>query len=257
MLRFVSTQSARAASEIITISNFSKERLCESLKLPADKITVTYLAPHPEVVSSSTESWSELRQRYGVREPYIIAFGGGAVHKNIATLLQAFIMLSKQLPHSLVLIGHLPPNVDIATIARRQELRGRIITTGYVPSTHIRPLLSHADVFVLPSLYEGFGLPVLEAQQAGTAVACSTAGSLPEVAGDGAAFFDPRSADDLARTVLAILGDTEIRSNLIRRGQENLQRFSWQKAVQETLAVYEKALSGVTHTKSTVSSELI
>jgi glycosyltransferase involved in cell wall biosynthesis len=256
-LGFVSRQAARTATEIITISEFSKERLCQTLKLPADKITVTHLAPHPEAISSSTENWPELRQRYGIREPYIVAFGGGAVHKNIVTLLQAFIMLSEQLPHDLVLIGHLPPNVDIATIARQQELRGRIITTGHVPNTHIRPLLSHADVFVLPSLYEGFGLPVLEAQQAGVAVACSTAGSLPEVAGDGAAFFDPRSADDLARTALTILGDTAIRSNLIRRGQENLQRFSWQMAAQETLSVYERALLGVTRRKSAISSELI
>ena len=254
-LRLVSTQAARTASAIITISEFSKKRLCETLKLPADKITVTHLAPHPEAISSSTENWPELRQRYGIREPYIVAFGGGAVHKNIATLLQGFIMLSEQLPHDLVLIGHLPPNVDMATISQQHELRGRIIATGYVPGTHIRPLLSHADIFVLPSLYEGFGLPVLEAQQAGIAVACSTAGSLPEIAGDGAVFFDPKSADDLARTVSTVLATPATRNNLIRRGQENLQRFSWQKTAQETLSVYIKALSGVAQSRSAVSPE--
>jgi glycosyltransferase involved in cell wall biosynthesis len=111
---------------------------------------------------------------------------------------------------------------------------------GYVPNTHISSILGHADLFVLPSLYEGFGLPVLEAQQAGVAVACSTAGSLPEIAGEGAVFFDPLSSDDMARVIRECLSDLALCTRLRRMGAENVQRFSWDKTARETLAVYRQ-----------------
>lgn len=246
-LRFFSTQAARVAKKIITISSFSKERLSQTLSLPRDKIVVTHLAPRHETLDSSTEDWSEIKQIYGINEPYLVAFGGGALHKNIDVLLRAFAILNQQLPINLVLIGHVPPDVDIAVTVKQQDIHGRVIPVGYVPGTHIRPLLSHADVFVLPSLYEGFGLPVLEAQQSGVAVACSKAGSLPEVAGDGAVFFDPESVDNMAETMIRCLYNSELRQSLHQRGLDNLKRFSWKKTAGETLAVYEKVLSGVAH----------
>jgi glycosyltransferase involved in cell wall biosynthesis len=107
-----------------------------------------------------------------------------------------------------------------------------------VPEEHLLPLLSHADLFVLPSLYEGFGLPVLEAQQAAVAVACSTAGSLPEVGGDGAIYFDPTSLEATADTIHRCLADATLRSQLILKGRENVKRFSWEKTARETLSVY-------------------
>ena len=118
------------------------------------------------------------------------------------------------------------------------ELRERITLTGSVPQKHILPLLGHADLFVLPSLYEGFGLPVLEAQQAAVAVACSTAGPLPEVGGEGAIYFDPTSVDQTADTIRRCLADATLRSQLILKGRQNLARFSWEKTARETLAVY-------------------
>jgi glycosyltransferase involved in cell wall biosynthesis len=243
-LRFFSTQAARTARQVITISEFSKMRLCQALKLPDEKITVTHLAQRVETITPTLESWADIAKQYNVQEPYIVAFGGTALHKNIETLIRAFSMLSDQLPHSLVLIGKMPANVDIATISQKLGLHRRIITTGYVPGTHIAPLLGNAELYVLPSLYEGFGLPVLEAQQAGVAVVCSTAGSLPEVAGLGAEFFDPRSADDLAQIIQVVLMNKERRQALIGRGKENLKRFSWKKTAQETLSVYRRALTG-------------
>lgn len=241
MLRFTSTQAAKAADAIITISSFSKRRLCEGLNLPADKITVTHLAPQLELVKSPSEDWTELKQRYNIQEPYVVAFGGGAIHKNIPTLLRAFARVSHSLPHNLVFIGHLPPNVTISTF-EKLGLQSRVVTTGYVPASHVAPLLGHADLFVLPSLYEGFGLPVLEAQQADVAVACSTAGSLPEVAGEGAVFFDPNSVEAMAETMLRCLSDPDLRAELRKNGQENLKRFSWEKTALETLAVYQQIL---------------
>jgi glycosyltransferase involved in cell wall biosynthesis len=139
-----------------------------------------------------------------------------------------------------MLIGRIPSNVDLSAESIGREVMDRIVITGYVPRDHIMPLLSHADLFVLPSLYEGFGLPVLEAQQAAVAVACSTAGSLPEVGGDGALYFYPNSVESIAQTIRHCLADAELRSQLILKGQENLKRFSWKKTAIETLAVYRE-----------------
>ncbi len=241
-LRLLSTQAAKNANEIITISSFSKARLVKLLQLPASRINVTVLAPRPEVNGDSSSGWSELCGKYKIREPYLVAFAGGAVHKNIPALLDAFISLCDRYPHSLVLIGHLPRNVDLSTQGRTPGSEQRIIATGYVPGDHIQPLLTHADLFVFPSLYEGFGLPVLEAQHAGTPVACSTAGSLPEVAGDGALFFDPYSVSSIASAMESCLSNLQLREMLRQKGHDNLQRFSWEKTAVETLAVYRKAM---------------
>ncbi len=243
-LRLLSTQAGRNADAIITISEFSKQRLHQALKFPVDKITVTHLAPRPEMTVAPAASWPDLRGRYHIPEPYIIAFGGGAVHKNIPALLQAFTQLDANLPHHLVLIGHIPPNVDTTAIAQPRAAARRVIATGYIPGEHIAPLLSHADLFVLPSLYEGFGLPVLEAQQAGVAVACSTAGSLPEIASDSALLFDPNSVADIASKIAECLANPELRRRLSQQGRANLTRFSWEKTATETLRVYIKALAG-------------
>ena len=242
-LRVLSTQAARSAHAVITISHFSKQRLCQTLHLPADKIVVTHLAPRPEMLlTPPAAAWPDLCARYRIEEPYIVAFGGGAVHKNIPALLQAFAKLDSSLPHHLVLIGHIPPNVDMDAQARHDA--HRVIATGYIPGEHIAPLFSHADLFVLPSLYEGFGLPVLEAQQAGVAVACSTAGSLPEIAGDSALLFDPNSVADIACKIAECLANPELRRRLCQQGSANLARFSWEKTAIETLSVYTKVLAG-------------
>jgi len=238
LLRFFSTQSALRANHVITISRFSQGEICRFIKLDPGKITVTHLGAMRNADSDSSGNWDELTRRYRIRAPYVVAFWGGVVHKNIPRLIRAFALVKDAFPHSLVLIGHIPSNVDLATESK--EIRDRVAITGYVPEGHVLPLLRHADLFVLPSLYEGFGLPVLEAQQAAVAVACSTAGSLPEVGGDGALYFDPTSVEHMADTIRRCLADAALRSDLVLKGRENLARFSWNKTARETLSVYEE-----------------
>ncbi len=242
MLRFFSTQAAKRANHVITISNFSKERFCRILKLPAEKITVTLVATKMKDEINPSIKENELLTHYGIKEPYIVAFGGGAIHKNIPRLIQAFVSLKDSLPHNLVLIGHLPPNIDLPAVLNDHALNNRLIATGYVPDSHIDPLLNRADLFVLPSLYEGFGIPLLEAQKAGVAVACSTAGSLPEVAGESVIFFDPYSVDSIAQTIYKCLSDNNLCAELRHLGQDNLKRFSWEKTASETMDVYRSVL---------------
>ena len=238
-LRFFSSQSVRWANRAITISNFSKKEISRNIKLEPGKITVTHLGSVKNDTSAHLENWEEVNEIYRISRPYIIAIGGGTLHKNIPRLIKAFDILKKSFPHSLVIMGRLPADVNLSVESIGTELKDRILTTGYVPEKHILPLLRNADLFVLPSLYEGFGLPVLEAQQAGVAVACSNAASLPEVAGHGALYFDPNSIEDIADAIECCLGNSDLRSQLILKGRENLSRFSWKETALKTLTVYQ------------------
>jgi len=242
ILRFFSTQAAKRANHVITISNFSKERFCKVLHLPAEKITVTLLSTNKKNNIVPSVKPNGLLTHYGIEGPYIVAFGGGAIHKNIPKLIEAFSLLRNRIEHNLVLIGRIPANVKVDGDNINRELKGRIIITGYIPEKDIMPMLQNADIFVLPSLYEGFGLPVLEAQQAGVPVLCSNAGSIPEVGGSGALYFDPNSAENIAELILRCLNDKMLCSRLIKEGAENLRKYSWEKTAKETLQVYQSVL---------------
>ena len=242
-LYFFSTQAARRADHVITISDFSKGEINRAIKLPPGKISVTHLGPMRNCGTNSSGNWAQLNRQYGIRGPYVAAFGGFSLHKNIPRLIRAFSAVKDEFPHSLVLLGLIPSNADLSEESIGRGVKDRIITTGYVPEEHILPLLAQADLFVLPSLYEGFGLPVLEAQQAAVAVACSSAASLPEVGGDGALYFDPTSVENIAQTIRHCLVNSELRTQLIQKGKENLKRFSWKKTAQETLTIYRNVYS--------------
>jgi len=232
LLWLFSVHAIKRAKTVITISSFSKNVICNKLKIQPEKVVVTYLGPRWKDNFTSQDVVSKVKASYGISGHYLAAFGGEALHKNIPRLLQAFVELKKELPHKLVLIGHLPHNVKLG------ELPEDIIATGYVPAEHVLPLLMGAELFVLPSLYEGFGLPVLEAQQAGVPVVCSTAGSLPEVAGEAAVFFNPYSIADMAEKIVAVASNPGLRNELRQKGLANVQRFSWDQTARETLAVY-------------------
>jgi glycosyltransferase involved in cell wall biosynthesis len=234
--RFCSSESARRADRVITISDFSKREIVEGLGVPATKVVVTHLGPPIHVSNRATISWDAVRHVYRLPERYIVAIGGTSRHKNIVRLIEAFKMVKDSYPQALVLPGHVPSDVDVP--AEMAQLAGRLVCPGYVPDEHLAAILEHADLFVLPSLYEGFGLPVLEAQQAGAAIACSTAASLPEVAGDAAEYFDPRSVASIAAAIRRCLDDPVRRTELRARGRENVKRFSWETTASLTLETY-------------------
>jgi glycosyltransferase involved in cell wall biosynthesis len=232
-------QSARRADAVLTISQFSKAQILRYLQVPASKVRVTLLGPRG-ALPLPPGRWEDIASRYGIEKPYLMAFGSLTKNKNIACLVEAFAGIQAQVPHTLLLAGHLPPGSELQAQIEALDLRGRITITGYVPDDHVMPLLEHAELFVFPSLYEGFGLPVLEAQKAGVAVACSTAASLPEAAGDGAAFFDPASAEDMSRVLRDCLRDPALRSALVEKGYANAARFSWERAAAATLDCYRQ-----------------
>ena len=229
-------QCAKRASSVITISDFSREEICRELKLARDKVTVTKLGPRDSSQRDHGGEKAEVLREHGVSGPYIVAFAGGALHKNIPRLLEAYGALGGKTGHKLVLIGHLPRDIE------KTNLPESVVATGYVPSEHLSPLLAGAEVFVLPSLYEGFGLPALEAQQAGVPVVCSNVASLPEVAGEGALFFNPLSVQEMAEAIARVLKDKTLRENLQKKGFENVARFSWEQTARMTLDVYKSLM---------------
>lgn len=242
VLEFFVKQSARRASQIVTISENSKREIMEDVGVSPDKVTVTHLAGRPAAAPSTSEQRALVLARYGINAPYVLAFSSANPVKNIPRLMEAFADACAGLPHQLMLLGHAPSGTDFAAEAAQRNLAGRVVVTGYVPDADIAPLLQGAAVFAFPSLYEGFGLPVLDAQQAGIPVVCSAAASLPEVAGDGAVIFDPQSVPEMRDALRACLSDDGLRESLIARGHANAARFSWEKTARQTLEVYAKAL---------------
>lgn len=227
-------RSARRSSRVITVSEFSKREIISHLRLAPEKVTVVHEAP-----LIADRPAPPPFQRVGKR--YLLAFASLSPHKNIPALIRAFALLAPDIPHQLVLAGHVPTDGTIRRAIAKRNLAGRVQLTGWLPRMEVEELLAGAEAFVFPSLYEGFGLPVLEAQAQGTAAICSNRGALPEVAGEGALFFNPESPRDMAETIRSCLSDAALREKLEQAGARNLRRFSWAKAAQETLTVYELA----------------
>ncbi len=234
VIRFFAGNGARRATRIVTDSDFAKREMIAHFSLKPDKIDVVHLSISPLEGAPPAESSEAIRAKYGIRQPYIAAIAGSYVHKNMPRLLEAFTQIQGEFPHELVLFGKLPRNVSAESLGKR------VRTTGYVPDADLPILMNGADVFVVTSLYEGFGLPALEAQAADVALVCSTAASLPEVAGKGAHYFDPYDVNALAEAIRACLRDPNLREALRAEGRANLARFSWEKTARETLAVYQK-----------------
>jgi glycosyltransferase involved in cell wall biosynthesis len=239
-LEYFTINSARRATYVITISNNSKKEIIEYLGVPPEKVIVTHLGAGWTPMAFPKGEVDYIRNKYSLVYPFVVAFGGGSAHKNITKMIEAFLIACHNFPHRLVLVGHLSPDVLFKINALGPDLAKRINSIGYVPKEHIGPILSLADLFVLASLYEGFGMTVLEAQSAGVAVACSTSGSLLEVAGDGAAYFDPLRVEDMAQVIRRCLTDKLLCTKLVELGRRNLGRFSWDKTAQMTLEVYNK-----------------
>lgn len=227
------------SKKIITISNFSKNDLCQYLGVSNSKIIVTHLSGSND--ENSNCSKIDLFQNYGINSDYIIAFGSPSAHKNIKNLIVAFADLSLNFKSlKLLLVGHQHNNQELNQLIVKLKLQNKIIFTGFVPDDHIMPLLKGAKIFVFPSFYEGFGIPLLDAQAAGVPVIASNAASLPEVGGkDSAVYFDPFDVKDMQIKMCKVLADESLASKLVKYGLINRQNYSWKKTAEETSWIYQ------------------
>ncbi len=234
--------AARRAGAVIAISESTKRDLVELLHLPEEKITVTPLgvAPGFRPVADAVEQAAEA---FGLRAPYLLANVGSAhPRKNLSAVVTAFNTVAEP-ELELAIVGAVERDTAALREIERSPRRRHINLLGYVPAEQLPLLYSAATIFCFPSLYEGFGLPVLEAMSCGAPVICSNSSSLPEVAGGAAMLIDPHEADDLAAAVSALLGDAERRRELSQAALARAAHFSWQRTAKLTLEAYRRALA--------------
>jgi glycosyltransferase involved in cell wall biosynthesis len=235
--------AARRSERIITPSHAAARDLASTLRIPADKIDVCPHGPGA-LAGPRPTSATVLRARHDLGDLRIVFCSSPAwPHKNLLRLLDAWAMLSRTPPAVLVLAGGTTRySSALAEKARAKGIASRIRLTGWLPPADLEGFYAEADCVVVPSLYEGFGMPVLEAMQRGAPVACSSTGALPEVAGAAALFFDPRRPVEIAAAVRSILADASLAERLRESGRRRAAEFTWRASARATLRSYEGAL---------------
>lgn len=240
------SRTAHNASCIIAISNHCKQDIVETLGVASDRIVVTYEAPDPRLRPASLEAQQELRQRLGLKGPFILNVGGMDVRKNIAGLIQAFAEVYRQLdnPDLRLFIAGNPAKLgsdvifpDWRPLAKKLGVTDKVICAP-VAEEDLATLYSAADCFAFASLYEGFGLTPLEAMACGAPVVCSDKTSLPEVVGDAGLLIDPLDTRAFSRALLEVLSSPQLAHELRARGLTQSAKFTWERTASDTLAVY-------------------
>ncbi len=244
--RAVSWASAKAASLLICPSLAARDDIIRILHAPPDKVRPIAEAAAPAFrVFEDPAPVEALRRKYLLPERFILSVGSLEPGKNRTTLLKAFAELRRRgVAQKLVVAGQRAWKYGADFhLAEELGLKGHVVFTGYVPPEEMPALYNAADAFAFPSLYEGFGLPVLEAMACGVPVVTSNVSSLPEVAGDAALLVDPRDPAALCDALERLLKDDSVRTDMRRRGLARASTFSWEKAARKTINVYREALA--------------
>lgn len=232
---------AREADAIITCSMHSREDIVRLCGVAPDKVRVVHGAVGPDMRPVDRDiARARMRELLGLDAPYVLHVGTIESRKNIETLARAFALSCKGHPHRLLLVGMPGWNMDhFGELVAREGLADRVLMPGYLPSREdLAAAYSAADLFVMPSHYEGFGLPALEAMACGCPVLVSDSSSLPEVGGDAAGYFPAMDAQALAARMGEVLENPELAGEMSRRGTAQAARFDWTESARRTLEVY-------------------
>ena len=257
-LRWSTRYNARTATRVLADSEATRRDLIRYYSLPEERIVVVYPG-RDETLSPvrDPQALTAVRARYGLGAPYFLYVGTLHPRKNLVRLIDAFAALrgdsrAQDQPADgmsgpkLVLAGQKGwLYEEVFARVRKLDVEKQVVFTGYVPDADLPGLLSGALAFVFPSLYEGFGFPVLEAMACGTPVICSNVSSLPEVGGDAALQIDPLDSEALAEAMHQVATDERLRTVLVERGYEQVRRFSWQLCANQVLQVLEDVGRGL------------
>jgi glycosyltransferase involved in cell wall biosynthesis len=232
------------ASHIITVSQNTKSDLMRLYGTPAEKISVVYEAPSPNFASQPEARIEAVREKYRLPERYLVTLGTIEPRKNLPRLVEALAALRRNDSglHLVVIGAKGWLYEDFFTAIDTFDQAEAVMFPGFVPDADLPALLGEALAAVQPSLYEGFGLPVLEAMACGTPVACSATSSLGEIAEDAALTFDPESVDEIVDVLGRLTNDSGLRDSLRESGLRRAAEFSWERAAAETWAVYQRVL---------------
>ena len=229
--------SIKRAKAVITISESSKNAIIEEYKLASDKVHVVYPGIK-ELINNREINMTDLQKKYGIKKNFILFVGTIQPRKNIARMVEAI----SQIPElELIVVGKKGWQYEgILDSPRKFGVENRVKFLEFVPDEELSELYKNAICFVLPSLYEGFGLPILEAMKYGCPVVTSNTSSLPEAGGDAALYFDPEDSSDIAEKIKKLLSDDKLREDMIEKGYKQAKKFSWEKAAKETLHVLKE-----------------
>lgn len=240
--------SAERATRIIVSAEFTKRCLVEKYRIDADKIDVVYTGYGPEYrIINDAVALEEIKSKYGFDRPFLYYPAATWPHKNHKLLLAALKIMKdqKMFDGLLVLTGIAKQSQnEIADEIERLGLSEMVRLLGYLPYEKLPYIYNLARAMVFPSLFEGFGIPLVEAMACGCPVVCSNTTSLPEVAGDAGSLFDPTSAEDMAEKICSVWESEDLRLEMRSKGFERAKLFSWENTARQTLEVYKKTLNG-------------
>lgn len=235
------------AAHIITVSNYSKADIQRYFGIDDEKITVTHLAADPIYAPMDRDNAKKvIFNKYGVDKKYILYLGGFSRRKNIARLIKAFkqVLNERQEVINLLILGeHSRSFNSLWKLTEELDLCDYVKFLNFVPTADLPFFYNGAEVFVYPSLYEGFGLPPLEAMQCGTPVVTSNVSSIPEIVGDAALLINPYSVEQISDSILTLLADGDEWQKRSLMGMEKAKEYSWHKTAEKTLEVYKKVVA--------------
>jgi glycosyltransferase involved in cell wall biosynthesis len=245
---------ARWNSHITTISEDSRKDIIDVFRLAPERVTSVYLGVDLPIVPPDHDL--ETLQQYGIPADtrYVLSMGPAIPHKNLPTLVEAFAQVVRRLPDQklLLVIGgpgsnlHGKDDLDaIRAAAEQYGIADRVRFTGFVPREHCAILYRNAAVYCFPSLFEGFGLPMVEAMASGAPVVASNRTALPEIGGDAALYFDPLDARAVAEAIDSVLTQPELRQAMIQRGKERAALFTWHKMAATYMDIFRRVSPGV------------
>jgi glycosyltransferase involved in cell wall biosynthesis len=236
--RYIVKPAMVRASHIITVSEYSKADIVKYLGIPKEKVYVTYNGIDERFRPAHNKTTDNIKKKYGIFSRYILFVGNQKPHKNVDNILKAFktAMEKDRLNHLLILAG-----VKNSYIKTGGDLDRQIVYINNHTDDDLIELYQSADLFLSPSLYEGFGLPMLEAMACGVPVITSNRTSIPEVTGDAAVLVDPENIEEIANAICRVLLDENLKRDLIKKGLERARVFSWRKMAEETLELYKRA----------------
>ena len=248
--RLVTPRLARSARAVIAVSQTVKRDVVEWLGVPAERVTVVPNGVEPGYAPLRPDDplAADLRRRYDLPRDFVLAVGSIEPRKNLPRLLEALHLLrSRPGPNRDLTLVHAGPQGwrpdEVAAAVQALALADAVRFLGYVPPEQLRALYGLARLFAYPSLWEGFGIPLLEAMACGCPVVTSDVSSMPEVAGEAAVLVDPTSVEDIARGIAAVWNDDGLRCGLVALGLARARQFTWPRAARETIAVYDAALA--------------
>ncbi|MBS7562857.1 glycosyltransferase family 4 protein [Mucilaginibacter sp. Bleaf8] len=241
--KIVINGAVRLSKQVITVSKFSKDEIIKHTGCNASKISVIYNGVKD--TPSVNITFNELANHYHLPQKYLLFVGNVKPHKNLKTLLQAYLLLSEELrsEYKIVIVGKKDGFITgdpelFNWIDQNPGLSDRLIFTGFVADEHMDAIYKYASLFVFPSVYEGFGLPPLEAMLNQCPVAVSNAACMPEICGEAALYFDPMKPEDVSEKIQSGLTDSSLRQTLIEKGNKHTALFTWQESIKQHLQMF-------------------